>query len=286
MKYGVIDIGSNSVRFLMQKIGEKPIKKAIITKLAKDMNESRLLTKESIERTANTVLFFIDYANEQKVDKLFIFATAAVRNSINGSDFTSIIEERSGYQVDVVDGELEGKLAYYGVYANQDGGIIDVGGASTEIAVYKNGECVYAKSLPIGAVNLTNLFSQNQKEIDAYLLESVKSFGKIPKTSFKTVGGTACNVCSVMLGLTEFDASKVENFIIKKDDLNLLAKRLSKMSVVERENIVGLQKERAENFLSGVLILNNVFDYLGIDSVSHSEKDNLEGYLIYKTENL
>lgn len=286
MNYGVIDIGSNSVRLLVQKNGLTTFKTAIITKLAEGMNDSRVLTNKSIERTANAVLFLYNKAIEERLDFIYIFATAAVRTSSNKDVFIDKIKKLTGIEIDVVSGELEGKLGHLGVFNGRDGGIIDIGGASSEITVYSNGKLIYSKSLPIGAVNLTNKFGQDGAKIQSYVKYLVKEYGVVPKTEFKTIGGTACNVCSVFLKLKEFDSKLVDNYIINKDRLVSLCDKLKTTNVEERENIVGLQKQRAVNFLSGTIILSEIMHYLGIDSVSHSEKDNLEGYLIYKMENL
>ena len=286
MKYGVIDIGSNSVRLMINGDGIIPVKKIRITQLASGMGESRILTEDAMRRTANAVLFFVNFAREERVDEIFIFATAAVRNSLNKDTFIDLVKEETGFDIDVVSGELEGKLGHLGVFSGKDGGVIDIGGASSEITVYYLGKCVYSRSIPIGAVNLTGLCGQDLNKIKNLLSTMLNDYGNVPKSTFRTIGGTACNVCSVMQELSVFEPSKVDGFEIGKTRLKELINKVSSLTIEERKNIVGLQVERAENFLSGLLILDSIMDYLSIDKVFHSEKDNLEGYLNYKTENL
>ena len=56
------------------------------------------------------------------------------------------------------------------------------------------------------------------------------------------------------------------------------------MSVSEREKLKGLQKERAKVIASGVAIVLSIMKKLGINKLTVSEKDNLEGYLKVKME--
>ena len=63
-------------------------------------------------------------------------------------------------------------------------------------------------------------------------------------------------------------------------------KDLFSMTVEERKNLVGLQPERAEIMPFGVLILYKIMLRLGVDFITVSEKDNLEGYLKLITEKL
>ena len=45
-----------------------------------------------------------------------------------------------------------------------------------------------------------------------------------------------------------------------------------------------MQPERAEVIAGGALLLLSVLDYLRLSRITVSERDNLEGYLIWKNE--
>ena len=147
MKYGVIDIGSNSVRLMISVDGKTIDKYVKTTRLAENMEADNNLQIDSIERTACAVSFFVDKAKEVGADKIYIFATAAVRQAKNKQVFLSQVKDLTSIDVDVIQGELEAKLGAMGALNGCDGGIIDVGGASSEVMVIKNGEkTVYGKA--------------------------------------------------------------------------------------------------------------------------------------------
>lgn len=283
MKYGVIDVGSNSVR-LMISDGVTTLEKSVITtRLIEGSSISGLLTSEAVERTAQAVSFFVKKAKEKGVCEVFVFATAGVRQSSNPELFIDKVFDECGIKVDVVSGETEAMLGALGAL-NFDGGVIDVGGASTEIITVKNGEIDYAKSLDFGAVRLTQKFNQNQDEISRFLDENLLKFGAVNSSEFCAVGGTATSIASMLLKLEIYDRDKVHNYQVNKRDLACLVDKIFSMSIEDRKSIVGLQKERAEIIGSGALILLKIMEYLNTSFIRVSESDNLEGYLRYILE--
>ena len=283
MRFGVIDIGSNSVRFMLSEGGLTKYKKVITTKLAKGMKD-KMLSNEAVERTVRAVSFFVEHALQEKVDKTLCYATAAVRSANNKEYFLEQVKKACGLDVEVVDGKTECLLGLMGACEGKDGAIIDVGGASTEIAVIKGGKVIYSHSLDVGAVKLTDAFLQNRENSQKYLLTLVKEYGDVPAVNVKGIGGTATTVSAVLQELEIYDPLKVDGSFVSVKDLSSLIDRLYSMTIEERKKLKGLQPERAEVIGNGCLILLSVMQYLGIDGITVSEKDNLEGYLNYYLE--
>ncbi|MBQ7339995.1 MAG: hypothetical protein IJW43_03985 [Clostridia bacterium] len=282
MKYCVIDIGSNSVRLALIKEGKTEYKKVKITRLAQNLGEGRFLSCEAIDRTASAVKEFYDQGKIENPDKIFIFATAAVRLSKNGKEFTEKVYDLCGEKVDVVSGETEAMLGVLGALEGRvQGGLIDIGGASTEIATLNSKE-VIGKSYPLGAGTMTEML---KKQTEEEIFSSV--FGKelnIKEKNFFAIGGTATTVVAILLGLKEYDSKKVHGFNLTKEQVYKVKKQLENLTEVEISKIEGIQKGREGVIYAGVCILYKVYELLGIDKVVVSESDNLEGYLRYKLE--
>ena len=79
---------------------------------------------------------------------------AAVRVARNGKELCRAIERACGLRVDVVSGEEEALLGAAGALSQKDGGIIDIGGASTEVFFRKAGVTQFSVSMNVGAVRL------------------------------------------------------------------------------------------------------------------------------------
>ena len=283
MKYGIIDVGSNSVRLLISENG-KSLKKLINTTRLAEGKKDGLLNGESSLRTLKAIKEFILLAQENGADKVYIFATAAVRNAKNGAEFAVAVKSECGYELDVVSGEIEAELGILGALNGRDGAVLDIGGGSTEIAVRKNGKLVYTKSIPIGAVVLTDEFGQNAAKILDFARRKVKDFGNVPQSEFYCIGGTCTSLAAVSLKLCEYDGEKVHGYVFTTGELFSLVKEISSLSVIERRNLAGMQKERADIIHAGACIFQAVLEYVGAEKITVSENDNLEGYLAYITE--
>lgn len=278
---GVIDIGSNSVRLLLRDSGKTVFKNNIITGLATNM-KGKTLDYNQIKGTADAVAFFVNKAKQEKASPIFIFGTEALRKADNSNVFCDMVYSECGLNVDIISGDMEAKLGLLGVLNNNDGGIIDIGGASTEIIIQENGQVEYSKSLDVGVVVLKNNCEQNQELLKNFCDKKILEYGSVKKSTMYGIGGTITSVASMLQSLKEYDASKINGYKITLQAVKELRKKIFSMTTSERENIVGLQQKRAPVVAGGILWLEVIMEYLNIDKVIASENDNLEGFLISK----
>ena len=282
MTNAVIDIGSNSVRLLVvfaNKTKEKFVK---ITKLAEGLNATGKLNVDAIKRTADAVAFFKQKAKDLGAKRVYAFATAAVRSAKNGGEFVSYVKKLCRVNIEVISGETEAEIGSLGVLNGSDGGIIDIGGASSEVTVKVGGETVYSYSLNLGGVRLLDACSQDIDKIVALCKEKVKEYKKVPKTEFYGIGGVATSIVAVTLKLEEYDRNKVHGYKLTLDDVINAIKLFNSKTVEERRLIVGLQPERADVILGASTLLYFIMKHIGLDYITVSEDDNLEGYLYAK----
>ncbi len=284
--YGVIDVGSNSVRLLISKNGQTINKFATITRLSLGMTEGRTLNKDAIKRTIDALSFFKDKAEkEYKVDKLFVFATAGVRYAKNKADFLRAVYNELGITVDVISGEVEAEIGALGALNGVDGGFIDMGGKSTEIVQILGGKRVFTKSMEIGVVSLCDMFNQNVEDIKSYCEKFIRDnidLDNISTTPFVAVGGTATTLASISLGLKEYDFKAVDNTLLSLDNISDTIKKLQLVPVLDRSNIYCIQKGREDVILSGAVFYKVIMEYFNISNMRVRDCDNLEGYLIKK----
>ncbi|MCQ2387655.1 MAG: hypothetical protein MJ066_04345 [Clostridia bacterium] len=283
MKKAVIDIGSNSVRLMLSENNKTLYKIVETTRLANALDKDNNLCGECLNKTLSSLSFFIERAKKEKAE-IYVFATAAFRTAKNGQQLKEQIKEQMGVDVDILSGEEESKMGLMGALNGKKGGIIDIGGASTEIGYYDGKTIKYSKSLPIGAVKMTRLFGEDRTKLEEYLLDKIKEYGTIPKIKYRFIGGTASSIASMLLKLEIFDSNKTNGFTVKYKDVKRLCDNLYSKTTEERRNIVGLEKNRADIIHSGVNILYTIMKNFGIKKVNVSESDNLEGYLICKGE--
>lgn len=282
MKISAIDIGSNSVRLLLWADGHSLYKKVDTTRLGEGLAATGRLSSAAMSRTAEAVGRFALEAERQGSDKLYVFATAAARGAENGAEFVRLVKDKCGIDVDVISGEKEAKLGLLGALGGKAGGIIDVGGASSEVTVSDGKNIVYAQSLPLGAVRVTELCGTDIAKTRALISEKLPSYDDIPKAEMTAIGGTATSLVALEKELAVYDAQKVHGTVMTAAKLEEWAERLLGMTQAERLALPGMDPRRADILGGGAMLLAMIAAYARADKVVVSEADNLEGYIMYR----
>lgn len=282
-KFAVIDIGSNSVRLMFVADGKVLYKTLQTTRLGEGIAQTKRLKKEAIERTALAVSTFFDRANGEGAERVFAFATAAVRSAENRDEFIAKVQTLCGLCVEVVSGETEAELGILGALGKKDGSLIDIGGASTEIVVQKQGETTYKNSADIGVVRLKDKCGRDKALLDVAFHEAIKGYGTIPFCGeVYAIGGTATTLAAIYLGLDEYRSDKVTGTEISIKAMHALADKFAQMSVEDIAALPCMPTGRADLILGGTLWLLELMRRFGIEKIIVSDKDNLEGYAIKK----
>lgn len=288
MKISAIDVGSNSVRLALIADGKTLYKRHSTTRLGEGLANTGKLKAEAIERTAQAIAGFVGEARAENSTHLYVFATAAVRSSSNKQDFLNRVKELCGVDVDVVGGNEEARLGILGALRGKNGGIIDVGGASTEVTVQRNGKTLYTHSCDVGTVRLHDLAGRDFNKLYAATAEKVKEYGNFSAADFDmyAIGGTATTLAAVKQKLEVYDPAKTDGTVLFADEILNTARYVLSISVEECMKITGMEPRRADIIGGGFLLTYLVMRHFGIDKVTVSESDNLEGYVMLKEGNL
>ncbi len=280
-KFAVIDVGSNSVRLLVVADGKTLYKRLKTTRLGEGIATSPRLLPVAIERTAQAVKEFYEGAKKEGAEGVFSFATAAVRSAENGMEFVERVRALCPLRVEVVSGEKEAEIGLLGALGNKDGGVIDIGGASTEIVVKKAGSILYKKSVNVGVVRLKDICGRDVVAMQSVANNLVKEFEGVPiGLPFYGIGGTATTLAAQYLKLQKYDSKRVTGTCISAKETDKLAAELSAMTVEEIAALPAMLAGRADVITGGAIWLNALMNGLNIDKITVSDRDNLEGYAI------
>ncbi|MBR2375681.1 MAG: hypothetical protein IKA88_05280 [Clostridia bacterium] len=280
-KFAVIDIGSNSVRLMFVADGKVLYKTLQTTRLGQGLATSKQLQADAIERSATAVAEFVAQAKTDGAERTVAFATAAVRSATNGQTFVDRVFALCGLNVEVIAGETEAELGILGALGNDDGFVVDVGGASTEIVGRVRGEMVYKKSVDVGVVRLKDVCGRDRIALQQYAKAAVKAYGTIPIVG-KTyaIGGTATTLAALVLGLTEYSSERVTGTVLTVETMQTMADKLLEMTVEEIAELPCMPSGRADVLAGGAVWLAVLMQELGISEITVSDRDNLEGYAI------
>lgn len=283
MKISAIDIGSNSVRLATVSDGKTLYKQLKTTRLGEGLCFSGELKAAAIERTAQAVAGFYAAAKADGTDKVYAFATAAVRSAKNGNAFIKRVKELCGLQVEVLSGEAEAKCGVLGALRGADGGIIDVGGASTEVTVHAGGKTLYSKSVNIGTVRLYDAAGRDRDKLLKEIGKKIEEYGEFNAGSSKmcAIGGTASRLAAIKRGITEYTPEITDGTVLTLDDMRTLSDMLLTLPV-EQIREATICKTSADVVGGGCLLMLEVMKKFNLTQVAVSESDNLEGYILLK----
>ena len=280
-KFAVIDVGSNSVRLMFVADGKVLYKALNTTRLGEGLAASSMLKSEAITRSVNAVVEFYDRAIAEGAESVYAFATAAVRSATNGQAFVDGVRALRPLSVEVITGEEEAEIGILGALGNADGGVIDVGGASTEIVIKEQGALVFKKSVNIGVVRLKDKCGRNQAALSQTAREAAKEYVGLPAvTNLYAIGGTATTLAALVLKLQTYDSQKVTGAVLTAEEMQGMADKLSAMSVEEIAALPCMPKGRADVLFGGAVLLATLMQELGVKTLTASDRDNLEGYAV------
>lgn len=298
MRLAIVDLGSNSARMVVEELNADGTYKELIrrkqdTRIAQNMGEEKILKSEPIARTIAALKDFQAVYADYHVDEVRAITTAAVREAKNQADFLAAVAEQTGLDFQVLTGDEEAYYDYLGVtstLAVRDAVILDTGGASVEVIAVRAGKNLAQVSLPFGAVNLSerfeladdihakNLLAANQHVRDLY--ESLDWLVSLQQVPVVLLGGANRSLAKMNRSAThEVNADQIHGYEMSAHTITNLFAELIRLPRHEREKLAGLDSNRADIIVSGLLPLVNLIEIVAAPTVIFSESGVREGLI-------
>ncbi|MCF2625925.1 hypothetical protein I6E17_07085 [Fusobacterium perfoetens] len=293
MDYGVIDLGSNTIRLSVFRYEEGKIRlvqnKKTIAGLASCIKDGGL-TEIGVVRACMALNRYKAILEEQKIEKYSVFATASLRNINNREIVLNEIKERTGIVPEILFGDEEARLDFIGVKNGSEltrGVLIDIGGGSTELVLFENGEIKRLASIPIGALNLQNKSTKGIIPTDREIRKMRKIINKAIdelqwdfESDYETmyaVGGTSRAALEIAKELFRI-SSEEKSF--NKENVKDIVNKLRSSDPKEYKPIYKINPERIFSLAGGLVILNEVVKRFGCEIINISKNGIREGYFI------
>ncbi|MBE5816684.1 MAG: hypothetical protein E7315_03035 [Clostridiales bacterium] len=288
-RFGIIDIGTNSVRLLIADFfyREKSFNviktDRAVTRLGEGLYDDFIIKEKAIVSTLQAIKVFVDIISSENCDNIYCFATSAVRDSRNSNELISRVKNETGVDINVISGEKEALFSALGAsigISERNLNIVDIGGGSTEIIFMEPGN-LSKVSLNIGCVRLKELFHSSNDA--AEYVRNILSSCKIPLNKDAITvftGGTADNLSDIVAYNTElFDYNKT---LVSIDDIKQLYEKVYPLSIQERKAfLLRLDPTRADIIDYGLLIIIELAEKFKFNSILLKKSSNLEGALIH-----
>ena len=291
MRLACIGIGSNAIRLLIAEWANGKLRAVRRerrgTRLFAGL-ENGVLTENSIRSSVDAVAELARLARGCSAQEIFVFATSAVRDAANGEDFTARAEAASGTTIEIISGEEEAVLSYVGASFGDSCGVIDIGGGSTEFTLGDGQNVLGAVSLQMGAVRMNAqtpiLTAEDYEKTVERCMNIIRRDAQAllacpPRRHWAGVGGTMTTLGAMQCGVPLFDARLCEGMIMSRQDVAAWGRKLARLPMAERRQIMGLMPHRADIIPSGVASLEAAMRSFFMQELALSAHGNMDGYL-------
>lgn len=279
MRVAILDLGTNTFHLFIANVGsdgeiKKVFKSKRVVKLLENSNQSNLIQEVSFQRGIAAIRGFKEIISVHTVDRVYAFATSAIRSATNGKDFVRAVFEVTGIQIKTISGNEEAKLIYYGVkqcvtLGDHRSLIMDIGGGSTEFIIANRKKIFWKHSFNIGAARLI----ANQQPSDPIKRVEVKKLNDFLETALEPlhdairkfpvnelIGSSGSfDTFAEMIGWKYHQKNvigKVKAYEFNLDEFGKLYRHLVVSSASERMKMKGLVKMRVDMIVVAAICTN------------------------------
>ncbi|MDD2357267.1 MAG: ethanolamine ammonia-lyase reactivating factor EutA [Thiovulaceae bacterium] len=273
-----IDLGSNTLRCIAYDCQKKKWGKEYetVVRTADGLHVNKIINEKAINRVI-TALLEADRKLNFSSHKVVAFTTEAMRQAQNSAEVLEEIFTKTGVFFEIIDGEREATLATKAVKNRLDISklssssftLVDIGGGSTEIIFYKNGNLT-SKSFNIGIVTLSessNDIDEIQKNLDKLLIpvkEYISSYYVTYEKPeiFVQTAGTPTTIAAYLQNMNyhTYDASRINGYVLDQRGCQKTMDDLLAMDEQTRAFYVGVGRE--ELIISGIIIVQKLYELL------------------------
>ncbi|WP_342645085.1 exopolyphosphatase [Mucilaginibacter sp. CSA2-8R] len=271
MRYAAVDTGSNAVRLLIADIiqndGTVTYKKNTLVRVPLRLGDDAFLQQHISDRKADdlvkTMIAFKNLMDVYKVEDYMACATSAMREAKNGDAIIKRIKEEAKLDLEIIHGEREAGI----IYASHTGTdldenktylYIDVGGGSTELSLFADGELVASQSFNIGTIRI--LDNQDKDETWKEMQDFVRLHTKHHKVVYGV--GTGGNINKLFKLSEEKDGEPMSYAKLKS-----LYSFLASYSLKDRINVLKLNQDRADVIIPACEIYTTVMKWANIKQI-------------------
>jgi exopolyphosphatase / guanosine-5'-triphosphate,3'-diphosphate pyrophosphatase len=266
---GCIDIGSNTTRVLVAEARDgrllEVLQRRAFTRIGAGLRAGAEIPRAKIDEVARVAAAHRALAAEAGAQHVRTVATAAIRGAANREEFVTVLRERGGVDVVILDGDEEARLAFLGATRTLGRdlpgtiAVVDVGGGSTEVAFGTlAGGVTWARSFALGSGLLADMHLRSDPpapaELEAMRAHAAAVLAEIdlPRPDAAVaVGGSAASLPRLVGRVCEPQAIR-----------NALA-ALTGATTAEIAERFTLDPERVRLLPAGILILDAASHRLG-----------------------
>jgi exopolyphosphatase/guanosine-5'-triphosphate,3'-diphosphate pyrophosphatase len=299
-RIAAIDIGSNSIRGVVAEVAGDGTYRIIDderfqTRLGANLATAGAIGPDRIAASLEALDTLLAVAASRGVTTVRAVATAALRSASNGHELLNAARDRFGLEIEIIDGETEGRFAFASASANFElpdpACVIDIGGGSLEIVLALGGQITHIHSLPLGAVRMLSRLPADQDPPSPRALRALRTevrtalhevLGDHPPRVGTIIGsgGTITSLVGVAAANRGESPVSLQGAEASADEIRAVFARLSAVPSAARAKTPGLAVYRADTVISGGVVVGETLRLFGATRLLANQRGLREGILL------
>jgi len=300
-RLAALDVGSNSIRLLVaeydptagisviDEVKDQP-------RLAAGLARTGRLDDEAVERALVALRRMREVCRRRGVRRIAAVATAAVREAANGAEFVRRVQEELDIPLRIIDADTEAALSYRSVahhfrLAGARTLVADIGGGSLELIGAIDGLVELTRSLPLGAVRLTELHLQGKRDarraIEMLRVQVRRQLKKALRQREWTAaavigsGGTFTTLGRMTIGRRGLPMpDTIHGVSVGTGEVETLLEWLTDKTPEQRRLVPGLNPQRADIIVAGLVVTAELLSLVDARTLTVSAFGLREGLLL------
>jgi exopolyphosphatase/guanosine-5'-triphosphate,3'-diphosphate pyrophosphatase len=285
----IIDIGSNSIRLVIYEgIARSPtvlFNEKMLAGLGRGIVSTGKLDPEAVLRSMEEFRRFRALSEQAGAEQLYVIATAAAREAVNGPEFIAKAEEILGVDIRVLTGKEEAYYSALGVISGfhpADGIAGDLGGGSLEVVDVKGEAIGGGITLPLGGLRLDDMskgsIAEAGKIIGRELKRATVLEGGEGRT-FYCVGGTWRNLARLHMAATGYPLAVMHHYEMDVEGSANFLKQVARGEIEKMKGIERVSKSRRALLAYGAAVLQEIIRVMKPGKIVVSALGVREGFL-------
>lgn len=293
MRLGIVDLGTNSLRFDIYQVNPHRNKKLLyrtkeMIRLGEDLFITKKISMAAERRVLKTLSKVVKIAKAHRTGKMCCYGTSPFREAVNAERLLKKIQKETGLNIEVISGQREADLIAKGILKNvkslKSTFLIDIGGGSTELTLAKNGASKFSVSIPLGSLKLQDIYLKKHppsQEAIKKMSQAIRKMLGEKLISYRPGLGekipNAIGSAGTIKALYKVTRSRHKKIDIK--NLKNFLKKIKNKKLPELKWLLKTEGRRGDIILAGTILLIECLNFFNLKSVSVTKRGLRDGIL-------
>jgi len=295
----VIDLGTNTCNLLIAESSESGTfrvlhEERIAVKMGRGGIHKEKLLPEAMERGLKALSLHEKSIRKFEASRVRVIGTSAIRGAANRDEFSEMVRQQFGWNLEVIDGNREADYIFRGTVNSlpplqEKYLVLDIGGGSNEFILAEGEHIIWKKSFNIGIARVLELFPMSDPptlpEIDLVEKWFESHLGILNEICNKHQPRIIVGCSGAFDTLMDILEAKIPDATIRKssvfplDDFHRIHKQLIAVDRETRSLIPGVDKNRVEMIIIATIFINFILGKLEIRELIHTHFSLKEGVM-------